>query len=101
MTDDDKFFERLRAGARPLRYQPDDATLARIHARVQERIAERAGIADILAAWFRPLAATLMAVAIAAAIGVTRVGADTSTAAALDAPPLEITMGGDTYRVGN
>ena len=56
MTDDDKFFERLRGEAAPLRYQVDDVKLARIRARIHERLV-RPGVADVLAAWFRPLAA--------------------------------------------
>ena len=98
MTDhDDKFFERLRGDARPLRYQPDEATLARIRTRIHERIA-RPGVAEVLAAWFRPLAATFAAVAIAAAIGAARV--EVEPAPSLE-PALEITMAGDTYRVGD
>ena len=96
MTDDDKFLERLRGDARSLRHQPDEATLARIRARIHARIS-RPTVAELLAAWFRPLAATAVAVAIAAAVGV----------AALNQPDdfsfgettIEITMAGETYRV--
>jgi len=94
---DDKFFERLRAGAGALRHEPDEITLARIRARIRERV-ERPTVMQILAAWFRPLAATLTAVAIAAAIGAAAI--DTSTDTSL-ADTVEITMAGDTYRVGD
>lgn len=88
MPDDDKFFERLRVDAAPLRYRVDDVKLARIRARIHERLA-RPGVAEVLAAWFRPLAAGLAAVALAAAISLVAVGAD-------DVP---IELAGDTYVV--
>ena len=96
MNDDDKFFERLRADAGTLRHQPDEATLARIRARIHARIAPRPGVLELLAAWFRPLAATLTAIAIAAAIGVSSID---TTETSLE-QTVEITMAGDTYRVG-
>ena len=88
MTDDDKFFERLRGDAAPLRYQVDDVKLARIRARIHERLA-RPGVADVLAAWFRPLAAGLAALALAAAISMATVGAD----------DVAMELAGDTYVV--
>jgi hypothetical protein len=96
-TDDDKFFERLRADAAGLRYRPDDATLARIRARIHERITPRPGVLELLAAWFRPLAATVTAVVIAAVIGVTAI--DRSDAVVYD-EAVEISMAGGTYSVG-
>ncbi len=97
MTDDEKFFERLRGDAAPLRHRVDEATLARIRARIQERIAPRPTVAELLASWFRPLAAGLTAVAIAAAIGLTVNVSDS----AFGDERVEIVMGGDTYRVGD
>ena len=99
MTDDDKFFERLRGDAAPLRYQVDEAQLARIRARIHERLARqeaKPGIAEVLAAWFRPLAAGLAAVTLAAAISLATVGTD-------DTPILgqQIEVAGDTYVVGH
>lgn len=88
MTDDDKFFERLRGDAAPLRYQADDVKLARIRARIHERLV-RPGVADVLAAWFRPLAAGLAALALAAAISMATVGAD----------DVAMELAGDTYVV--
>lgn len=67
MSDDDNFFDRLRDDARPLRYEPN---VTRISARVRERIAAQPTVAQLLASWFRPLAATLTALALAAMIGV-------------------------------
>ncbi|HEX6095460.1 MAG TPA: hypothetical protein VF432_03970 [Thermoanaerobaculia bacterium] len=95
--DDDKFFERLRGDAASLRHRVDDATLARIHARIRERIAPKPTVADVLASWFRPLAAGLTALALAAAIGLTVNVSEGS----FDEEQVEIVMGGDTYRVGD
>ena len=97
MSDDDKFFERLRADARTLRRQPDEQTLARIRARIHERIAPRPTVAELLAAWFRPLAATAAAIAIAAAIGTTALNDDPW----LGDDSVEVTTGGETYRVAD
>jgi hypothetical protein len=104
MNDDDKFFERLRVDAGTLRHQPDEATLARIRERIHAHIhagmadqAAKPGVLELLAAWFRPLAATLTAIAIAAAIGVSSI--DTTETSLVD-QNVEISMAGDTYRVG-
>lgn len=94
MTDHDDFLARLRADAAPLRYQPDEATLARIRARIHERLAPQPTVAALLAAWFRPLAAAVAVVALVAGIGL----------ATLELPEtsgVEIVVGGETYVVGN
>jgi hypothetical protein len=95
MSDDDKFFERLRADARSLRRQPDEQTLERIRLRIQERIAPRPTVIELLAAWFRPLAATAVAVTLAAVLGFTMVRDEPS----LGEGTIEVTTGGETYRV--
>lgn len=95
--DDDKFFERLRADAAPLRYRDDDVALARIRANIRARIDEP-GVLSVLASWFRPLTAALAAVAIAAALVLTVAEPETRT---LADDTVEIVLGGDTYRVGN
>ena len=97
MTDDDKFFERLRGDAAMLRHRVDDATLARIRERIQERIAPKPTVAEVIASWFRPLAAGLAALALAAAIGLTMNVGETR----FGEEQVEIVMGGDTYRVGD
>jgi hypothetical protein len=99
MTDDDKFFERLRADAGALRHEPDERTLTRIRARIRARIERPPTVAELIAAWFRPLAATLTAVAIAAAIGAAAVS--TSEDPSLGDSPVEVSMAGDNYRVAN
>lgn len=96
MTDDD-FFEKLRGDAAPLRYRVDEATLARIRERIHERIAPKPGVAELLASWFRPLAATLATFALAAAISL----AVNRNEPSFGEQPVEIVMGGDTYVVGN
>ena len=95
MSDDDKFFERLRADARTLRRQPDQQTLARIRARIQERITPRPTVAELLAAWFRPLAATAVALALVCILGVNALSDEPD----LGDSTLEISTGGQTYRV--
>ncbi len=94
---DDEFFEKLRGDAAPLRHRVDEATLARIRERIYERIAPKPTLAELLASWFRPLAATLATFALAAAISlfVNR------EQASFGDQPVEIVMGGDTYVVGN
>ena len=100
MTDDDKFFEGLRVDARPLRYQPDEVTLARIRARIHAQIGDvgQPTVALLLARWFRPLAATLAAISLAAVIGVATFGSDELT---VRESTVEITAAGDVYSVGN
>lgn len=99
MTDDDRFFERLRGDAASLRYQVDDATLARIRVRIQERIAPRPTVMALIAAWFRPLVAVAAAIALAAGITFAAIEANDVTSIADD--NVEIVMAGDTYLVGN
>ena len=94
---DDEFFERLRGDAAMLRHRVDDATLTRIRERIYERIAPQPSVFETIAMWFRPLAAGLAALALAAAIGLSMNGNST----ALGDDQLEIVMGGDTYRVGD
>lgn len=96
--DDDKFFERLRGDAATLRHRVDDATLTRMRASIRERIAPRPTVMEVLASWFRPLGFGLAAVALAAAITLSM---NLGEAPSLAGPPVEIGMGGDTYRVGN
>lgn len=95
--DDDKFFERLRGDAAMLRHRVDEATLDRIRERIYERIAPQPTVAEVIASWFRPLAAGLAALALAAAIGLTMNVGEVS----FDEVPEEIVMGGDAYRVGD
>lgn len=64
---DDNFLDRLREHARALRFEGSPGSHERIRAGVRERIRRRESVADVLVAWFRPLAAGLAATAIVAA----------------------------------
>jgi hypothetical protein len=94
---DDRFFERLRDDARALRYEPDDAAMTRLSARIRGRVSAPT-VTQFLAGWFRPLAATLSAVALAATIGIAVTSTNDDEAYATD--PVEISMAGDSFRVG-
>ena len=96
MTEHDDFLARLRNDARPLRHQPDAATLERIRLRVHERIAPQPTLAELLAAWFRPLVATALAISLAAGIGVMTLRDDGDLR-----EPVVISVDGDTYRVAD
>ncbi len=96
---DDPFFARLRQDARPLRHEPDEATLARIRGRIQSHLhRNQPTVAQMLAAWFRPIVAAAAAIALAAAIGINVVRSDSIS---LSDTVLEISMAGETWRVGD
>ena len=106
MSNDDKFLERLRAEARPLRFEPDDMMATRIAARVRERIAAeaQAGIAQVLARWFRPVVASLATLALVAALGVqwleqSRDVPPVSLDSLTSTQTVDISVGGDTFSV--
>lgn len=92
---DDRFFERVRSDAAPLRYEPDAIAMSRMAARIREQIAEPQTVAQLLARWFRPLAAAVVAIGIVAGIGLVTIDEPASSYE----PALEITMAGDVYRV--
>jgi hypothetical protein len=105
---DDNFFERLRSDAAPLRYEPDPIAVTRLQARVRERIAAQASVAHLLASWFRPIATSIAALALAAAISTSWYQESHDTAASVatvdsiaSATPVDVTVGGDTFSVGN
>src|SRR5216684_3015174 len=106
MIDDDDFLDRLRADARQLRFEPDDMMSTRIAARVRERIAaeSQAGIAQVLARWFRPVVTSLATLAVVAALGVqwleqSRDIPVTSLDALTSTQTVDISVGGDTFSV--
>ena len=102
---EDRFLERLSENARSLRFEPDDFMAMRIAARVRERVSAQATVAGVLARWFRPLAASLTALALAATLGVfwiDRAGAapnGTLESLASNSSPVEIAVAGDVYSV--
>lgn len=93
---EDRFLDRVREDAKELQFQADDAMWTRLTARIRERIAAPT-VAELLARWFRPIAVSLGAVAIAASAGLTMIG---SSEPALTAEQAQITMAGDVYDVG-
>ena len=97
----DRFLERLREDAAHLRYTPDDVMTARIGARIRGRLHE-ATVAQMLARWLRPIAASFVMLALVASLSVTWIERrDRTTANELTASnSLEITVDGDTYSLG-
>ncbi len=102
---DDRFLQRLRTDAQPLRFEADDMMTTRIAARVRERIAAEghAGVAQILARWFRPVVASLATLAVVATLSIQWVeqSGDT-TATTLDSAAtqsVDISVGGDIFSV--
>jgi hypothetical protein len=91
----DDFFERLRGDARPLRYQASDVELARIRARILATI-ERPTVTDMLAAWFRPVIATVAMIAALAVFTLTELRNEEPSY-----EQVEIVVAGDAYVVGN
>lgn len=98
---DDKFLERLRGDARQLRYEPDGAAWARLQARVRERITAQPTVAQLLAAWFRPLATSLAALSLVAALGTAwyAQSREQVTIDSMASNSVEFSVGGDTYIV--
>jgi len=100
---DEKFFERLRGDAAALRYEPDDVMRTRIAAAVRVRIAMRPmpSVSQLLASWFRPLAASMAAVALVAAIGLAFLDAPAAEQeASFGTNPVEVSIDGG-YGVGD
>lgn len=100
---DDKFLERLRQDAAELRFSPHDAFLwTRLAARIRERLRGQASVAQILARWFRPMTASFLTLALAAALTVSWVESRDSASFStetMSANSLEITVDGDTYSI--
>jgi len=103
---EDRFIDRLREDARPLRFEPDAFMTTRVAARIRERIQTPATASQVLARWFRPLAASLSALALAATLGIVWIDRTSSdvqqqpTVESLSATnTIEISAAGDVYRV--
>ena len=97
---EDKFFEQLRNDAARLRYEPKDAFVwTRLPARIRERIQRPADVSQMLARWFRPIAASFLLLAVAAGVTVSWVERAQSTYAveSIASHPVEITVDGDTF----
>jgi len=102
---DDKFLERLRNDASPLRYEPDDVTVSRLRARVRDRIVAQATVAQLLAGWFRPIVTSIAALALAAVLGTAWMQQNdtTSAAATVDSiassAPIDVSVAGEPLGV--
>ena len=100
----DRFFDRLRHEARPLRYEPEDAALwTRLAARIRERIQLPPSVSELLARWFRPVAASLAALALASALSLAwfERSRDNTSAETMASSSVEISVGGDTFSVAD
>jgi hypothetical protein len=97
---EDRFLEKLRADAARLRFEPKDAFVwTRLRAQIRERIRRPADVPQILARWFRPIAASFLLLAAGAAVTVTWVERAQSTYAveSIASHPVEISVDGDTF----
>lgn len=93
---EDRFLDRLRDDARSLRYEIDPVTSTRLAARIRSRLTEPT-VSEFIAAWFRPLAASLSALALVAGIGIALLDRNQPVAIG---DPLQYTIAGETYSVG-
>src|SRR3954453_1396573 len=101
---EDQFLEPLREKARVLRYEPkDDAIWTRLPARIRARVnAQPLTASQLLASWFRPIAASLTALALVASIGLAWYERpDAPATETIGAAGVDIQMDGDSYRVGD
>ena len=97
---EDRFLDRLRDDAEQLRYEPKDVFVwTRLRAKVRESILRPAGVSQMLARWFRPIAASFFLLALGAGLTVIWVERAQSTYAveSIASHPVEITVDGDTF----
>jgi hypothetical protein len=99
----DLFLDRLRDDARPLRMEIDSIVVTRITTAVRIRIASQPPtIYQFLAAWTRPMIASLVAVALSVTIGITWLETQhDSSVEAMSSPAMEIAMAGENLGVSN
>lgn len=93
---DDRFLGRLRGDARQLQYELDPIASTRMAARIRSRLTEPT-VSQFIAAWFRPLAASLSALALIAGIGIALLDQNQPLAIG---DPIQYTVAGETYSVG-
>lgn len=93
---EDRFLDRVREDARHLRYELDPVATARVAARIRSRLGEPS-VAQWIAGWFRPLAAALSALALVAGIGIALLDRNQNVSIG---DPIQYTVAGDTYSVG-
>lgn len=98
----DPFFDRLRSEGVSLQYQPaDDFAFTRISAAIRERVNAPLTVAQFLAVWFRPVVASLGALALCASLGITWLSRSQEAVASeqVASSTLQIQMDGDVYSV--
>lgn len=94
---EDRFLDRVREEARRLRYEIDPVAAARLASRIRSRLTEPT-VAQFIAAWFRPLAASLSVVALLAVIGMAMLDGNERVSMG---DPIQYTVAGETYSVGD
>ena len=98
---EDKFFERLRNDARSLRYEGDDFLSTRIAAGVRERIMRPPTVTQFLAAWARPVAASLAALVLSVTLSLTWTQRHQDSNDTIASNPIDIAMAGELYGVSD
>ena len=93
---EDKFLDHVRADARQLRYEIDSVATTRMTAGIRSRLSDPT-VSQWIAGWFRPLAAALSALALIAGIGVALLDRNQNLSIG---DPIQYTVAGDTYSVG-
>jgi hypothetical protein len=93
---EDRFLDDVRRDATGLRFELDSVAAARLRARVRARLTEPT-VTHFLAAWIRPVAASLTALAIMAGIAITVLDSDQNLSFG---GGIEYSMGGDVFSVG-
>jgi hypothetical protein len=101
---DERFFDRLRHDARPLRFEPDAVMAGRIAARIRARLgAPPPTAAQFLERWFRPMTAAFSAIVLVATVSVfwlDRATMEPPSGESLSTSSgIEITAGGEIYSV--
>lgn len=90
----------MREEAAALRYEPRDALVwTRLAARIRERVRRPVDVSQMLARWFRPVAASFLLLAVAAGVTVTWVERTQPSYAVetIASHPVEITVDGDIF----
>ncbi len=101
---DDQFFDRLRDDAQQLRYEPEDSAIwTRLTARIRARIQLQPSVSQLLARWFRPVAASLSVLAIASALSLAWFdrSPDMASVETTTSSSVEVSIGGDTFSVAD
>ena len=100
---EDRFFERLRSDAEQLRYQPrDEFAWTRLIARIREAVRRQPNVPQLLARWVRPITASFVMLALAAAMTITwieRAHESAYVTEAMSSNSLEISVDGDTFNL--